>query len=381
MDSLHVQVGDVALAVESEVDFLVGLRGDAQLGLDVLLVQGHKHRSTQESIKGKDHAWKCWHDAHGSGEESENTGDSENEADEVWLEHVNCDAGLQQELKESDQVESEEKEAELLAVLSSHEIQVNLRENEAHSNDLSHNESTLVESILAPALHGKSLDDGEGNLVVVLGEAEGAVGVGQQGQYHAQHVEVIAVLELDESADGEEEWSEVDLDGVEVTDVGNVEVAEHADDAVGEDNEGEALVGGVLLLQELGDEAGEREEEHHEDHADSGDGLVDLLHVVEHVELPASEEHLSSRLVLHDHLRKSNVESSWAHLSTWEGGISLLWLLTLEINSGVIENLLQDKSAHNGIDGNNNSKSKEHWLHLGDGEGEEGQSHPELVAL
>lgn len=190
----------------------------------------------------------------------------------------------------------------MLAILSSNEIQVNLRENEADSNDLSCNESSLVESILAPALHGESLENGEGNLVVILREAQGAVRVGHQGQNHADHVEVIASLELEEAADGEDQGGEVDLDGVEVADVGHVEVAEHANDAIDEDDDGEALVGVILVLKELADKAGEREEEHSEDDTDSSDGLVHLLHIVEHVELPSPEEHLSAGLVVHNNL-------------------------------------------------------------------------------
>lgn len=194
----------MTLTVEPKVDFLVFSVKDTQFLIDLFLVVSNKDWGTQESIDGEDNAWKCWHDANASCEESGETNDGENDANEVGLEHVDCNAGLKQELKESNQVESQEKEGKLLAVLSSNEIQVNLRENEADGNDLSRNESTLVESILAPALHGESLENREGNLVVLLREAEGAVWVSHQGQNHADHVEVITLLELQETADGED---------------------------------------------------------------------------------------------------------------------------------------------------------------------------------
>lgn len=42
--------------------------------------------------------------------------------------------------------------------------------------------------------------------------------------------------ESHEATDSEHDWGEVNLQGVEVTDVGHVEIAEHADGAVDEDH-------------------------------------------------------------------------------------------------------------------------------------------------
>ena len=49
-------------------------------------------------------------------------------------------------------------------------------------------------------------------------------------------------LDGNETENGEHNWREVNLDGVEVTDVAHVEIAEHADGSIGENDCGHAQV-------------------------------------------------------------------------------------------------------------------------------------------
>lgn len=241
-------------------------------------------------------------------EEREKCNDREAEANEVGLNHVHCDACLQQELNKSHNVEDQEEEAEALAVVSANKTQVYLTNDHADSDHLQSDVSVLVEGILTPALHGESLNHTEGNLVVVLRESKSTVGVSNQGNDHTDQVEVIAAHKGNQSTECEHEWRDVNLDGIEVAHVCHVEIAEHADESVGEDDEGQALVVALLVLEQLHGQSRQREEEHDEDHRHGGDGLVHLLHIVEHVELPASEEHLLSHLIFHDDIWQSVVE-------------------------------------------------------------------------
>ena len=172
------------------------------------------------------------------------------------MNHVNSNACFQEELEKSYQVEGQEDEGELLSVVSAEKIQVNLSEHHASGDDLSSDDATLVEGILAPAFHSESLNDAEVNLVVVLREAEGAVRVSEKSDDHTDQEEVMALPKADESANGQHKWRNVNLDGIEVSNVGNIEVAEHANHSVGEDDERQALVVTLLIIEQLRQQAG-----------------------------------------------------------------------------------------------------------------------------
>jgi len=149
---------------------------------------------------------------------------------------LDSEACLEDELDQSYEVERQEKEGQLLLVVGTNDCQVQLQADDADRSDLEGQSSGLVEGFLRPALHRESLDHGELDFVGIVLEANSEVRVSCQGENHAQEEDVVLSLECNDAADGEEDGCEVDLQGVEVAHVGDVEEAEHANHAVGEDH-------------------------------------------------------------------------------------------------------------------------------------------------
>lgn len=149
-------------------------------------------------------------------------------------------------------------------------------------------------------------------------------------------------LDGNDAENCEHNWSEVNLDGIKVADVTNIEVAEHADGGVGEHDHGEAQ---VILLPH--NNAGKGEEELGKDDYDGCKGLNHLLLLIELVEFPPSIKELLSHFTLKDGFGQSVVVSLLA--VTMQRGIGLLTFL-LEFDScGVDENLFKDDNSKNGI--------------------------------
>ena len=234
----------------------------------------------------------------------------------------------------------------------------------------------LVESLLSPALHGESLDNAELNLVRVLLVSHGEVKVSNEGSDHTQEEEVIGSHEGDHTADGEHEWGEVNLEGIEVTHVGQVEEAEEADDDVDEDDQGEALV-----LFVFKDEAGKCEEKLNGHDGDCCDGLVCLVNLVEHVEFPSPREHLFTHSTLGNGLWKSAVVFLWNVALIGEWSVGLLTIIILILNFFESKHLFQDQESKDGVDSVDGCEGHEDEVELSDGEGQHGQRHPDLVAL
>jgi len=96
------------------------------------------------------------------------------------------------------------------------------------------------------------------------------------------------------------------LQGIKVTDVGDVDEAKEADDGVDEDDEGQAL---VLLIQH--DEAREREEELGSDHTNCSHCLVGLVKLIEHIKLPPPGKHPFTHIATCDSLWQPVIVSLW----------------------------------------------------------------------
>lgn len=237
---------------------------NAQLLVNVFLVESDEDGGAQDGVEDEDGACQLCEQAQLLGEEGEDAHGGQANANEVRLGHVDCEAGLQEELNESYDVESQEEEAQLLFVVGANDGKEHLQANEAHGNDLESYLLSLVEGLLAPALHGESLDHAELDLVGVVLETQGEVGVCGQGEDHAHEVEVVVSLEGHDAADGEQQRREVNLEGIEVAHVGHIEIAEHADSAVGENHNGKAL-----MLSMPHDNACKREEKHCANDTDS----------------------------------------------------------------------------------------------------------------
>lgn len=182
-------------------------------------------------------------------------------------------------------------------------------------------------------------------------------------------------MEGNDAADGEENWGEVDLEGIEVTHVGDIEETEHADHAVGEDDQGVAHV----LVAHL--DARQREDQLGEDHSDRSDGFFRLHdRLVEHIELPAIAEHLVANLSLQDSLWEPVVVFLW-HLVLAQWRIGLVARLVLELNFLDIEDLLENAHTNDGIECVNGAEHEEHGLHVNVCEGEDRDGHPDFVTL
>ena len=253
----------MSLAVEAvlSLDFLVFLV-EAQFRINVLLVEADEHGSAEEGIEEKDCAWECSDHSHTSLDERENSHDGKRKAHEVGLSHIDGDASVQEVLHESDNIEAQKNVANVVSVVCTNKIQVNLWKDHANRDNLKSELSLLVEGILAPALHCKPLVNGERNLVVILGESKSKIWISDQRDDHADQEEVIAFHKVHGTANSQHEWSEVYLNCVEVPNVCEVEVAEHADHRVCEDDHGQTLMITLLVLENLGEEAGKWEEEH-----------------------------------------------------------------------------------------------------------------------
>jgi hypothetical protein len=141
-------------------------------------------------------------------------------------------------------------------------------------------------------------------------------------------------LDGNKAGNGEHNWGEVNLDGVEVTDVANIEIAEHADGGIGEHNHGKAQ---VIFLPH--DNASKREEELDKDDYDSCKGLNNLLLFIELVVFPSSIKEFLSHFAIFDGFWQSVVIFLLA--IAFKGGIGLL-LLLFELNSILNENLFED---------------------------------------
>ena len=328
---------------------LLELLVKAHLLVDVFLVEADEDGSSENCVKKQDGAWESSDHAHASLGEGESAHDGKREAYEVRLDHVHSDARFQEVLQESNKIESEKDVADEFTVVSADQVHVNLGEDQYDGDDLEEELALLVEGVLAPALHGESLDDVEGDLVVVLREAQGEVWVGEEWDDHAEEEEVIALQKGHGSADGKHDWSEVNLDSIEVADVFEVEVAEHADHGVSEHNHGQALMVALLVLKHLSEQAGEREEEHREDNTERSNGLVELLHIIKHIEFPSPKEHLLSHFILHDHLWKSAIVFFGIGSLIQNWCIGLLAMFVLKIDSIITKRILQDSCTHNGI--------------------------------
>jgi len=191
----------MSLAVEAllSLDFLVFFL-EAQFHIDVLLVEADEHGSAEDGIEEKDCAWEGGDHGHASLEEREDPHNGERDAYKVGLSHVNGDASVQEVLHESDEIEAQKDVADEVSVVHANEVQVNLGEDEAHGDNLEGELSLLVEGILAPALHCKSLINGKCNLVVILGESKCEIRICDQGDDHADQEKVIALQKVHGSA-------------------------------------------------------------------------------------------------------------------------------------------------------------------------------------
>ena len=63
----------------------------------------------------------------------------------------------------------------------------------------------------------------------------------------------------------------------------------------------------LLVLEYLSEETSEGEEEHSKNDTKSSDGLIELLHIIEHVEFPSPVEHLLTNFILHNNLWNSAI--------------------------------------------------------------------------
>lgn len=86
------------------------------------------------------------------------------------------------------------------------------------------------------------------------------------------------------ASDSEQHRREIDLQCVEVADVGHVKHREHADERVHENHHGVAALSIVI------NHTAEGEEELTEDDTDRGNSFLDVAMVIEKVELPSAAD-------------------------------------------------------------------------------------------
>ena len=96
----------MSLAVEQRHSFELFVK--AQFLVDIFLVQTNENGSTYDCVKSKNNAWDRCHNANLLLEESEKSHGGKANANEVWLNYIECQAGLEQELKESHTVKGQE---------------------------------------------------------------------------------------------------------------------------------------------------------------------------------------------------------------------------------------------------------------------------------
>ena len=156
--------------------------------------------------------------------------------------------GIQKEWSNSCNVESEIKEADQLFLLGTVDVECELCENENGADELKGNVFVLLESVLGPWLHGKSLNAWPFNLVWSVFVSKSEVWVSNHSDDHAEEHEVEVLLKGQHSNEGKEDWGEVNLEGIEVSDVGSVDETEKADQGVSAYNNWVALM--VLVNDE-----------------------------------------------------------------------------------------------------------------------------------
>ena len=205
---------------------------------------------SEDGIKNHDNDSNVGHSGVNSWENCYTSDNCKAHSGHVWLGNLHGKDGLQKEWSNSCHVESEVKEADQLFLLGTVDVKGKLGENEDGTDELEGNIFVLLESVLGPRLHGESLNAGPVNLIWSVFVSKSEVWVSNHSDDHAEEHEVKSLLKSKHSNEGKEDWGEVNLEGIEVSDVGSVDEAEKADQRVSEYNNWVAL---MLLVHDKAD--------------------------------------------------------------------------------------------------------------------------------
>ena len=174
------------------------------------------------------------------------TEDGKTHSHDVGLEHLDSQNSRVHELNKSGHLESKENVAELRAEDGTAHGQEHLCEDESSWDDLVAQELFLGEGLLGPWFHCEKLDRAVLDLVGVRLVSDGEVGVEAEAESHSQHGVAVLMSQSDDAGNTQDNWHEVHLEAVEISDIGHVQKAEKADKRVDVDDDGQAHV--VVLV-------------------------------------------------------------------------------------------------------------------------------------